>query len=293
MSHASIERVAIVGGTHGNELLGVFQVRKFEQLPDLVQRSNFETLTLISNPKAVAAGRRYVETDLNRCFAPQDLQNPNLEDYEQLLAKEIAHTMQQKQIDLIIDLHTTTSNMGLTVILPSPHLYLLRLAAYLITLNPLVKVLVHSVGQNLTYLMSLCELGLAIEVGSIAQGTLHAELFQQSEALIGAILDFVERSNQGEIPESPKTFTIHEYERTLDYPRDEQQRIRAMIHPKLQGRDYELLHPGDPLFLSFDGEEIVYQGELTTTPIFINEAAYYEKGCALWFAKQQQVTLPN
>lgn len=291
MSHVSIEKVAIVGGTHGNEMIGVFQVSKFEQLPHLVQRSNFETLTFMSNPKAVAAGRRHIDTDLNRCFNPEDLQNLNLVNYEQLLAKKIAHTIQQKKIDLIIDLHTTTSNMGLTIILHNQHPYLLRLAAYLTTLNPSVRVLVHQFSHDNSYLINCCDLGLAIEVGPVAQGTLHAELFQLSEALVGAILDFVERCNQGEIPEIPETFTLYEQMKILDYPRDKQQRIRAMIHPQLQGRDYELLHPAGPLFLDFDGEVICYQGESTIAPVFINEAAYYEKNYALGLASPQQVKL--
>jgi aspartoacylase len=136
-------------------------------------------------------------------------------------------------------------------------------------------------------------LGLAIEVGPVAQGTLHAELFQQSEALLGSILDFIELCNQGETPEIPEIFTLYQQVKTIDYPRDEQERIRAMIHPQLQARDYELLHPGDPLFLGFDGEAISYQGESTIAPVFINEAAYYEKGCALSLAIQQQVTLSD
>ncbi len=130
-------------------------------------------------------------------------------------------------------------------------------------------------------------------MGPVAQGTLHAELFQQSEALIGAILGFIE-CNQEEIPKNLETFTFYEQVETLDYPRDEQKRIRAMIHPQLQARDYELLHLGDPLFLGFDGEAIFYQGESTIiTPVFINEAAYYEKGYALSLAIQQQVTLSD
>lgn len=154
MSPVSVERTAIVGGTHGNELIGVFQVSKFEQLPHLVQRSTFETLTLISNPQAVAAGRRYIDTDLNRCFDPEDLQNPNLVNYGQLLAKKIAHTIQQEKIDFTIDLHTTTSNMGLTITLHNQHPYLLHLAAYLTTLNPLVRVLVHQFSHDTSYLIN-------------------------------------------------------------------------------------------------------------------------------------------
>ena len=293
MSYPSIEKVVVVGGTHGNELIGAFQVRKFEQFPHLIQRSNFETMLLLANSKAIEARRRYIDTDLNRCFKLQDLQNPKLVNYEQLLAKQIALTIQQKRTDLIIDLHSTTSNMGLTVILNNNQPYLLRLAAYLTAINPLVKVLCYPPNQDPPYLRSLCELGLAIEVGPVAQGTLHAELFRQSEALIESVLDFVELCNQGKILEIIKSFNLYQQVNTVDYPRDEQGQIQAMIHPQLQARDYGLLHPGDPLFLGFDGKAIFYQGESPVFPVFINEAAYYEKGCALSLAIQQQVTLSD
>ncbi|MGB8689622.1 MAG: succinylglutamate desuccinylase/aspartoacylase family protein, partial [Microcoleus sp.] len=33
-----IKRVAIVGGTHGNELTGIYLVKKFEREPNLIAR---------------------------------------------------------------------------------------------------------------------------------------------------------------------------------------------------------------------------------------------------------------
>lgn len=291
MSHSPIKNVALVGGTHGNELTGIFLVKKYEQDSHLIRRDSFELLTLLANPQAIEVGRRYIDTDLNRCFQPQDLQNPKLISYEQLLAKQIAFTIRQSKIDLIIDLHSTTSNMGLTMIFHNNHPYLLDLAAYLSGINPLVKVLQYPPNQDHSYLRSLCELGFAIEVGPVAQGILNAELFLQTEDLISSILNFVELSNQGITPKVPKTFTQYQQVKSVDYPRDKQQRIRAMIHPQLQFKDYEILHPGDPLFLSFDGEDILYEGESSMFPIFINEAAYYEKHIAMSLAIKQQVTL--
>ncbi|QLE53753.1 aspartoacylase (plasmid) [Nostoc sp. C057] len=291
MSHPLIKKVAIVGGTHGNEITGVFLVRKYEQYPNLIRRDSFETLTLLANLKAIEAGRRYIDADLNRCFQAQDLQNPKLINYEQLLAKQLAFTIGQSKINLIIDLHSTTSNMGLTIILHNNHPYLLGLAAYLSAINPLVKVLQYPPNQDHSYLRSLCELGFAIEVGPVAQGTLNAELFLPTEALISSILDFIELCNQGVTPEIPQFLTRYKQVKTVDYPRDEQQRIQAMIHPQLQFKDYEILHPGDPLFLGFDGEVIDYQGESSIFPIFINEAAYYEKHIAMSLAIKQEVTL--
>lgn len=70
-----IKHVLIVGGTHGNELTGVYLLKKFEQCPELIRRPSFETITLLGNPKAVEAGVRYIDKDLNRCFNLQELEN--------------------------------------------------------------------------------------------------------------------------------------------------------------------------------------------------------------------------
>ncbi|WP_339384169.1 succinylglutamate desuccinylase/aspartoacylase family protein [Microcoleus sp. LEGE 07076] len=45
ISHV-IRRVAVVGGTHGNELTGVYLIKKFQQFPDWLKRSSFEVVTL-------------------------------------------------------------------------------------------------------------------------------------------------------------------------------------------------------------------------------------------------------
>ena len=54
-----IKRVAIVGGTHGNELTGIYLVKKFDRAPELIGRSTFETITLLANPKACEIGTRH------------------------------------------------------------------------------------------------------------------------------------------------------------------------------------------------------------------------------------------
>ena len=286
---ASIKRVALVGGTHGGELTGVFLVKKFQQSPQLIQRNGIETITFIANEKAVSMGTRYIDTDLNRAFNRQDLENPRLINYEQSLAKKIARRIKQEKIDLIIDLHSTTANMGLTVILHSDHPYLLKLAAYLTQINSKVKILQHTLNQESSYLISSAELGITIEVGAIANGVLDAKLFQETEELIHAILDYLEADRKGQPLSIPSGFTKYSAIGTVDYPRNELGVIRAMIHPQLQFQDYQPLNPGNPIFITFDGEEIFYQGDETVYPVFINEAAYYEKGTAMCLTKQLTV----
>ena len=133
-----LDKVAIVGGTHGNELTGAYLVKKFERNSDLIKRSSFESLTLLANPRAFGANLRYVDRDLNRCFTHEDLTNLNLTSYEDLRAKEIEQILSPKldsQVDLIIDCHSTTANLGITLILGSEHPFLLSLAAHITALN--------------------------------------------------------------------------------------------------------------------------------------------------------------
>ncbi|MBN3942521.1 MAG: aspartoacylase [Nostoc sp.] len=288
---SQIERVAIVGGNHGNELTGVHLVKKFQQYPNLINRESFETLALLGNLKAIEEGKRYIDKDLNRCFTNQGLQNPQLSSYEDTRAKAIQQILQpqnQPFVDVIVDLHSTTANMGLTLIFCDMHPLLLHLGAYLSSINPLVKVCINQESKENGFLRSLCELGFVIEVGAVAQNVLNAELFQETEQLIYAVLDYFEGCNQENIPQTSNHLTLYKSIKTIDYPKSERGEIQAMIHPQLQFRDYEPLHPGDPIFLTFEGKDIFYEGASTVYPIFINEAAYYEKGIAMYLSQKQE-----
>ncbi|BAY07064.1 aspartoacylase [Calothrix sp. NIES-2098] len=282
---SKIKRVVIVGGTHGNELTGIYLVKKFERSPHLIQRSSFESLTMIGNPKAYAIGKRYVDTDLNRCFLRQDLENPNLSSYEAQQAKIIYQTFGSQgsqQADFVIDLHSSTANMGLSIILSNENLLNLQLAAYLTTINSKVKILYStSRNQERPHLDSICEFGCTLEVGAVAQNVLDAALFQETEEIVRAILDYLAAYNQGNSPDGKETISVYHSIQTIDYPRNELGEIQAMIHPQLQFQDYQPLDPGEPIFLTFEGKEIVYEGDSTVYPVFINEAAYYEKGIAM------------
>lgn len=288
-----IRRVAIVGGTHGNELTGVYLVKKFQQFPDLIKRFSLDCTTLLANPKAIAANCRYVDRDLNRCFATDDLANDQLTGYENQRAREIAAQLGPKDhpnIDLIIDLHSTTSNMGLTIFPSSKHPFNLRLAAYLSQLDPEVRVTCgFRCNQDSSVLRSLSPFGCTIEVGAIAQGILDARRLRQTEMLVYAILDYLDAINQRTPLPVPSSLTMYQTISVVDYPRNSHNELQAMIHPELQFKDYESLEHGAPMFLSFTGEVISYAGEAIVYPIFINEAAYYEERIAFILTKQQHL----
>lgn len=66
-------RVAIFGGTHGNEMSGVTLVNLWVKNSAEIQRKGVETKPFITNPRAVEKCTRYVDTDLNRAFSPENL----------------------------------------------------------------------------------------------------------------------------------------------------------------------------------------------------------------------------
>jgi succinylglutamate desuccinylase len=288
-----IKRVAIVGGTHGNELTGVMLVKKFLRYAQLVQRQSFETVCLLANPGAIDQTRRYIDRDLNRCFDRHDLANPALTGYENILAKQLFACYGSggsEPVDVIFDLHSTTANMGTTIIPISNSPANLQLAAYLSSLDPSIHIYLglHS-EQNSPMLRSMAPVGCTIEVGAISQGVVNADILRSAERLVLAALDYVDNLNQ-EVPMTiPTTVNVYRAIEAIDYPRNGQNELTAMIHPDRQSQDYQPVSLKDPLFLDLQGKTICYQEEQTVFPVFINEAAYYEKGIAMVLTKQQTV----
>lgn len=292
-----INRVLIVGGTHGNELTGIHTVKYFENHPALLHRNSLKTFTIIGNPQATQHVTRYINKDLNRCFDRQSWPSLSSPTYEVTRAKTLMEHYgpeSEQPIDLVIDLHSTTSNAGLMLILDHLNPFTLRLAAYLQAQEPSVKLYSASgSGREHDSMRTLGKYRLGIEVGPIAHGTLHAELFQKTAALIQHTLDYIEHynldqnnltsvSSQKSAPFSPPPeVTVYQYMGAIDYPKNTNGEIIAMIHPQRQFQDYQVVNPGDPMFLTFDGKTLTYQGPTPIYPIFINEAAYYEKGIAM------------
>ncbi|MGB5596203.1 MAG: aspartoacylase [Crocosphaera sp.] len=285
-----IEKVALFGGTHGNEMTGIYLIKKFLKNPHLIQGLTFEVFPFLSNPKAIDLRVRYVETDLNRCFAQEDLENLDNTLYEQLLAKTIHQKLRNNQINFLIDFHSTTANMGLTIILSDTNKFHLQLVSYLSLVHPDLKILYYSSEQKNQLLRSNTELGLTIEIGAVAQEVLDAELFIKTEQLIYSLLDYLDKYNQNKIAEGTHNLVFYEVFKSIDYPREGEE-ITAMIHPNLQFKDYQPVNPGEPLFITFEGETITYEGDFTVYPVFINEAAYYEKSIAMCLTKKREVAV--
>ena len=287
-----IKNIAITGGTHGNELTGVFLVKKWLLNPKLIKRSNFKTTVMHTNKEAIVKCRRYIDRDLNRAFSSTLLSSNDTIHYEDILAKEINIKLGTKgstnpNIDFIVDLHTTTSNMGLSIVVSNESDITWKVIDYLAHREPNLKIYRWKGDEEDAFVDSIAPHGFAIEVGAVPQGVLRADLFLKTEKLVYHILDFFEKFNNQEIKNSyNKELTVYDHVSLVDYPRDKDGDRITMVHPDRQDRDFELIKKGDPLFLTLEGETINYQKDEPLHGLFINEAAYYEKGFALCLAQK-------
>jgi predicted deacylase len=93
-------RVAVVGGIHGDEPAGE---RIVEQLIDDLQVDHGTVQLIIANERALAVGKRYTDSDLNRVF-PGDLES---DDYETALAPRMIDILDGA--DAVLGIHTSKS----------------------------------------------------------------------------------------------------------------------------------------------------------------------------------------
>ncbi len=311
--HRKIDNVLLVGGTHGNELTGIHLVQQWQSHQRAQNYPLFELDFLLANPLAIEQNRRYLDHDLNRCFKLTDLDNPDLLSHEQQLAKSInrqygpklseqSHseqsqpepsrlelpeseitgtTTKQSKTDFIIDLHTSTANMQTNIVLIHIDEFHLQLAAYLKQqLDDVVITCESKLMKDHHFLESISPKGIVIEVGPIAQGSLEYPCYEKTEQAVIKTLDFISLYNSGNYKPIDGEIELFSYYAKLHFPKDRKGQICALVHPRLVGEAYPKIEPGESLFVTFEGEDVAYQGE-STHLAFINEAAYYDQDIAL------------
>ncbi|XP_054426500.1 N-acyl-aromatic-L-amino acid amidohydrolase (carboxylate-forming) [Pteronotus mesoamericanus] len=296
-----LRRVAVIGGTHGNEMSGVYLARHWLQAPGELRRPSFSATPVLANPAAAAACRRYVDCDLNRSFTGTFLTaRPHPDDpYEVKRARELNQLLGPKAssqaFDFVLDLHNTTANMGTCLILEAAHnVFAMHLCRHLQLQNPELpcQVFLYKLpGEESCSLNSVAKNGMGLELGPQPQGVLRADLFTRMRALVSSVLDFIQLFNQGT---AFPAFEMEVYRAvsSVHFPRTEAGDLAGIVHPQLQDRDFEPLRPGAPIFQMFSGEDKLYEGESTVYPVFINEAAYYEKGIAFFQTEKLMVSVP-
>lgn len=283
---AAIKHVAITGGTHGNELTGVHLLKHWRNNPEVVCRDSFVTELHLANPKANGCNRRYLDQDLNRQFNWDDLNNHELCGYEQNRAKSLNTLLGPKdepRVDFVIDLHTTTANMGTTLVIKSDDPLVVGMAFYVKEKMPDVTLFYEPEDRMQdNFLISLGRRhGLVVEVGPIPQGLLRWDIYDQTRQATELCLDYLQAFNTGDVPSLPNTQPGFQFVEKVQLPENERGELTAMVHPNLQDADYQPINPGDPLFITLNGDTLPYEGKETLYGAFINEAAYYDRHVGL------------
>ncbi|MEM1111895.1 MAG: aspartoacylase [Pseudomonadota bacterium] len=283
---AEQQRVVIVGGTHGNELTGIQLIRRLRRNPQELDRATFAAQTLLGNEPAIAGNRRYLEQDLNRCFSDV-LLNSTAENLEQARAQEINQLLGPKgassQTDWIIDLHTTTANMGVTLVVQQHDPLALDMCLYVQQQMPEAVIFYEdNSAESDCFLCSIAKHGMLIEVGPVAQGLLRWEIFEQTRMALSHALDFIDLHNKGELElPTPREAEVYQFIEKLHLPRNEDGELSGMIHPDLQDNDYHRLAPGEAIFILDTGEPVLFDYPEAVYVAFVNEAAYYDQAHAL------------
>jgi aspartoacylase len=269
------KRVVIIGGTHGNEWTGIAIIKHYQDL----LRNKFPELHIefiFGNPEAYQTGKRYKDEDLNR--ASQFL-NENRTTYEAQRAREIREII-QKESCIVIDLHTTTSHMGNTLIISQEVPENLSLSALVQNNSPTTKILLAPDPKR-KYLVSQSNFGLMIEIGPIANNVITSNALEETLKLLVLTLSQINHFR-------PTLTEVEVFEEVQDvyYPQDHEGNITAYIHSEISGRDYAPLGKKFKAFMGFNGQEIDGNSDEIAYPIFINEAAYYPSKLAFTLCRK-------
>jgi aspartoacylase len=285
-----INKVAtIIGGTHGNEVTGTYLLKRWADNPAEITRDSFTTSPQWANPRAFYENKRFVDVDLNRSFLLKQLKELNdetIHSYEGQRAKTINECLGPKEklaVDFLIDIHTTTSNMGVTLVLfDGCDESDFRLAASIKSQMPAVNLYVFKdQREDLPYLVSIAPRRLALEIGPVPHGVLRHDIFQRANRVVQLALDYVHILNIGSEPEPAHELEMFVHKSVVRFPLDAAGNIYGMVHRNLQDRDFTELRKGDPLFMKLDGGIVRFEEDQLAYPVFINEAAYYDAKIAL------------
>jgi aspartoacylase len=299
-------RCLIVGGTHGNERAGVQLLKLFPSTYSTI----IEVNTLIGNPLAVQRSRRYVDEDLNRCFAAARLEALPAGTYESFRAREVAAMFGPKHrsdVDMCFDLHNSTSNTGVLLCMHRSDALAHEVAGYLVSIDSKVRVAHWTGSGDVPYLPSLTKSGMTVEVGPVMHGTVHYPSLARVRELLRDAIWYLERRAQAPLdaPRAMVDLQVGERHGEVDFPRDAGGDLSAFVHPSLQGlaemQPGSHLVQGQPLFVDAAGNVVQrYQPSpaagqapgsppLLLFPLFVNEQAYNEKGVAFYLNSQQVV----
>ena len=190
---------------------------------------------------------------------------------------------------LVIDLHTTTANMGVTMICDAWCPFALRAAVYVkqqlddqLLLGQDVKIMYNDEKdkENAPYLASVGKAGLQIGSAPRRRAWSGGTWWTPRNEPWMRFLELWNKECQGEcvdLPDEIDVYSVAEGFTKLSWPVDDDGFPAAVPHEAIQDRDWSTLKKGDPLWRDRDGNSVPYDGAFgdEIVPIFVNEGGYY------------------
>jgi aspartoacylase len=289
--------VLVVAGTHGNERNAPWLLQHWQRQPEALADAGLALELVIGNPGAWALNQRYLDRDLNRCFQPALLADPGTGGAEPARARELLRRhgpAGTQPCSVVFDLHSTTSGMGNCLVIYGRRPADLALAAAIQARLGLPVYLHEGDASQSGFLVERWPCGLVIEVGPVPQGVVQATICRQTQLALEAGLAVLAAARRGQL-RLPSALVVHRHLGSLDLPRDSEGQPLACLHPQLQHRDWRPLQAGDPLFSDPESHLQAWSPDASAAPdgpvvpLFINEAAYGEKGIALSLTRRERL----
>ena len=291
----NIKKILIVAGTHGNEINPIWAVNQLNKEQNNVNK-DIEYKYIIGNPLAYEKGSRYVDSDLNRSFNSKNQNTEkNKNNYEINRAKFLLEQYGingSEPCQIAVDLHTTTSNMGTSIVMYGRRIKDFCLAALLQNKFGLPIYLHEKDKRQTGFLVEAWPCGLVIEIGSVAQNYYDSKIINRFLIIINSLREEINKFTQNRIA-IPKKLIVHVHQGSIDYPRTQNGDINGLIHPDRMNKDWKPIKKGDPLFLDIEGNTLRYSGLDIIWPVFISEVAYKEKNIAMSFTKKEVICSSN
>ncbi len=291
----TIKKILIVAGTHGNEINPIWAVNQLNKEQNNVNK-DIEYKYIIGNPLAYEKGSRYVDSDLNRSFNSNNQNTKkNKNNYEINRAKFLVEQYGingAEPCQIAVDLHTTTANMGTSIVMYGRRIKDFCLAALLQNKFGLPIYLHEKDKRQTGFLVEAWPCGLVIEIGSVAQNYYDSKIINRFLIIINSLREEINKLTKNLIA-IPKKLIVHVHQGSIDYPRTQNGDINGLIHPDRMNKDWKPIKKGDPLFLDIEGNTLRYSGPDIIWPVFISEVAYKEKNIAMSFTKKEVICSSN
>ena len=175
-------------------------------------------------------------------------------------------------------MHTTTADMGSCLIIDNYNQFNLQLLSFVKKKIPDLKVFAWIEEDSSGFINEVSPNNVTIEIGPIATGTMKMETYERTFALVRSIKDFLEAYASDNSIEKGNQLEIFKYHSKLDYPRNEDGLLTAMLHSDFEKMNYKQLKEDSKIYYSLDEKVITYGKSNGLYPVFIGEASYYEKG---------------